>query len=49
MMDNFGGLVDRIFDHLENDDVEKAAMTCLRLARLSQDYLMPVHKIFLRP
>jgi len=38
--------IERIYDHLENDHVDKAVMTCLRIARNLQDYLYAV--IFLR-
>jgi lipopolysaccharide biosynthesis protein len=29
----------RIYEHLDDDDVEKAVMDCLRLARGTKDYL----------
>jgi hypothetical protein len=38
--------INRVYDHLENDDVDKAVMTCLRIARNLQDYLYAA--IFLR-
>jgi hypothetical protein len=39
-------VIERVFEHLENDDVGKAVMACLRLARHNQDYLNAA--IFLR-
>jgi hypothetical protein len=38
--------INRVFEHLENDDVDKAVMACLRIARNLQDYLYAA--IFLR-
>lgn len=32
-------VIARIYDHLDQDDTEKAVMSCLRLARGSKDYL----------
>jgi hypothetical protein len=43
---DYANLIDRIYEHVENDHVEKATLTCLRLARVSQDYLSAA--IFLR-
>lgn len=49
--------INRVYDHLENDDVDKAVMTCLRIARNLQDFLYiaiflrelyPVKRDFLR-
>jgi hypothetical protein len=34
-----GAVIARIYEHLENDDVEKAVMACLRASRHSKDYL----------
>lgn len=39
-------LIERIFEHLENDATEKAVMSCLRLARRHKDYFNSI--IFLR-
>ena len=36
---NLNAIIARIYEHLENDDVEKAVMACLRVARHSKDYL----------
>lgn len=36
----------RVYEHLENNDVEKAVMACLRIARAAKDYLNAA--IFLR-
>lgn len=38
--------IDRVYDHLENDNVDKAVMTCLRIARNLQDHLFTA--VFLR-
>jgi hypothetical protein len=43
---NHGDLIQRVYEHLENDDVEKAVMVCLRIARNLQDHFQAV--IFLR-
>ena len=43
---DFAKAVARIFDHLENDKVEAAAMACLRVARVAQDHMNAA--IFLR-
>lgn len=43
---DFESGVARVYEHLENDDVEKAVMACLRIARASKDYLNAA--IFLR-
>lgn len=32
-------VIEGVFEHLENDDLGKAVMACLRLARHTQDYL----------
>jgi len=45
MMDYIAA-IDRIFDHLENDDIDKAVMACVRIARNLQDHLYAA--IFLR-
>jgi hypothetical protein len=39
-------VIERVYEHLENDDLGKAVMACLRLARHNQDYLNAA--IFLR-
>ena len=42
-------IIERIYDHLENDEVEKAVMACLRLARLISDKLntgMFLHELY---
>lgn len=36
---NYISAIERVYDHLENDDVEKAVMTCLRISRHLQDHL----------
>ncbi len=36
---NYFSIIEKIYDHLENDDVEKAVMACIRLSRHIQDYL----------
>ena len=38
--------IDRVYNHLENDHVDKAVMTCLRIARNLKDYLFAA--VFLR-
>ena len=38
--------INLVYDHLENDHVDKAVMTCLRIARNLQDYLFTA--VFLR-
>ncbi len=38
--------IDRVYEHLENDHVDKAVMTCLRIARDQQDHLFTA--VFLR-
>lgn len=43
---DFAQTLSRIFDHLENDKLEAAAMACLRVARGAQDHLNTA--IFLR-
>jgi len=43
---DYTAAINRVYDHLENDDVDKAVMTCLRIARNLQDYLYAA--IFLR-
>jgi len=43
---DYTATINRVFDHLENDDVDKAVMTCLRIARNLQDHLYAA--IFLR-
>lgn len=43
---DYAGAVARIYEHLEKDQVEKAVMGCLRLARATKDYLNAA--IFLR-
>ena len=43
---NHKELVERIYDHIENDNVSRAVMGCLRLSRLSKDYINST--IFLR-
>ena len=49
--------IERVYEHLENDYIDKAVMTCLRIARNMQDYLYtavflremyPVRREFLR-
>ena len=39
-------VIEGVFEHLENDDLGKAVMACLRLARHTQDYLNAA--VFLR-
>src|SRR5665213_565469 len=36
---DYSAIIERVYDHLENDHVEKAVMACLRLARHTQDHL----------
>lgn len=36
---NYTSIIERIYEHLENDDVYKAVMACLRISRNMQDYL----------
>jgi hypothetical protein len=43
---DYGRAVERIFEHLEEDNVDKALMGCLRIARHMKDYLSAA--IFLR-
>ncbi|MBD9624742.1 hypothetical protein IB279_17505 [Ensifer sp. ENS06] len=43
---DYAPIIARIFDHLEDDKIEKAVMGCLRLARHLKDY--PSSAIFLR-
>ncbi|MBU4230703.1 MAG: hypothetical protein KKG88_10425 [Proteobacteria bacterium] len=43
---DYEAAINRVYDHLENDDVDKAVMTCLRIARNLQDHLYAA--IFLR-
>ena len=43
---DYNASIERIYEHLENDDAEKAVMLCLRIARNLQDYLYVA--IFLR-
>jgi hypothetical protein len=43
---DFESATARIYEHLENDHVEKAVMACLRIARAAKDYLNAA--IFLR-
>ena len=43
---DYAAAIERVYDHLENDHVDKAVMTCLRIARNLQDYLYAA--IFLR-
>jgi hypothetical protein len=45
MMD-YRHVIERVFEHLEHDDVGKAVMACLRLARHNHDYLNAA--VFLR-
>src|SRR5437868_592344 len=35
---DYAAAIQRVFEHVENDEVEKAAMVCLRLARSLRDY-----------
>ena len=42
----YSSAIERVYDHLENDDVDKAVMTCLRISRHLQDHLHTA--IFLR-
>ena len=43
---DYAAAIERVYDHLENDHVDKATMTCLRIARNRQDYLYSA--VFLR-
>ncbi|MFP5238958.1 MAG: hypothetical protein ACLGQW_03915, partial [Acidobacteriota bacterium] len=43
---NFAKVIERIYAHLEEDNIEKAVMGCLRIARGAKDYLNAA--IFLR-
>jgi len=43
---DYTAAINRVFEHLENDDVEKAVMTCLRIARNLHDHFYAA--IFLR-
>jgi len=43
---DYSNAIERIYDHLENDQVEKAVLLCLRVARNLQDHLNAM--IFLR-
>jgi hypothetical protein len=54
---DYTAAINRVFEHLENDDVDSAVMTCLRIARNLQDHLYaaiflrefyPVRKEFIR-
>lgn len=45
-MTDYEAMIERIYEHVDNDRVEKAVMACLRLARNVQDYLNVA--IFLR-
>ena len=54
---NYASAIERVYDHLENDDVDKAVMTCLRISRHLQDHFhtavflrefYPARKEFLR-
>ncbi len=54
---DYNAFINRVYEHLENDDVDKAVMVCLRIARNLQDYLYaaiflrefyPVRKEFIR-
>src|ERR1035441_10417936 len=42
----YRAVIERVYEHLENDDLGKAVMACLRLARHNQDYLNTA--VFLR-
>ena len=42
----YRAVIERIYEHLENDDLGKAVMACLRVARHTQDYLNTA--VFLR-
>jgi hypothetical protein len=43
---DYEAAIERVYDHLENDHVDKAVMTCLRIARNLQDFLYAA--VFLR-
>ena len=43
---DYNTAINRVYEHLENDDVDKAVMACLRIARNLQDHLYAA--IFLR-
>jgi hypothetical protein len=43
---DYSAAINRVYEHLENDHVDKAVMTCLRIARNLQDYLYAA--VFLR-
>jgi len=43
---DYAAAIERVYDHLENDHVDKAVMTCLRIARNLQDFLYAA--VFLR-
>ena len=34
---DYPATINRVYVHLENDDVDKAVMTCLRIARFQQN------------
>ena len=43
---DYAAAIERVYEHLENDHVDKAVMACLRIARNLQDYLYVA--VFLR-
>jgi hypothetical protein len=43
---DYEGAIARVYEHLENDHVEKAVMACLRIARAAKDHLNAA--VFLR-
>jgi hypothetical protein len=43
---NYAAVIERIYEHVENDHIEKAVMACVRLARNVEDYFNAA--IFLR-
>ncbi len=43
---DYQATINRVYSHLENDDVDKAVMACLRISRHLQDYLYSA--VFLR-
>jgi hypothetical protein len=43
---NYAIAIERVYEHIENDHVDKAVMVCLRIARGLQDYLYAA--VFLR-
>ena len=43
---DYAGIIERIYDHVENNRLEPAVMACIRLARIANDYLNAA--IFLR-